>query len=487
MGIYNTVIASFFISFLCHVFFFTTPASAQSLFNQTTPLPEGRQMHGAAVWGDYLYVIGGHRLLDQYSNDVEKAHILEDGQLTQWEDAAMLPDKRVYISNSTLAVNGCIYVIGGFNGDYNTNTVLWTRVLQNGDLEGWRNSSPFPGDGLSCLTATATPGHIHVIGGYTSGNLPSSKVYTGRLASNGDIAQWVEGPALPEPMWFHHATAAGGRIWVWGGLTTPRNNSVSRNVYSAPVLASGRIGGWRKEPVTLPVGFYRGACASVGDYLLTFSISYAGGNVSSDCAYARITQNGITSWNIIDTRLPSRLYVTAAADYARGNIYIPGGRSSVGNKTNLLQHTFIFQVKENDSSAGRPYPPTETETGENSADVKISGGSQHGVIADFIPYSRARDAVLGSNLPLVLYFHSEKGKQCEMQLEEISRGGGITDLKKRAVFGIVDMSQNPDATHRLGVFRAPAWKFYNRDGTVSFSTTDILTLEQIKRAVQSLR
>lgn len=169
--------------------------------------------------------------------------------------------------------------MGGYDGVNKTNkqTILWSKPLPNGELTPWKESPPFPGEGISCSVVVSTPGHIHLIGGYTQSNKPSDIVWTAVLAERGDFVRWIQAPRLPAPLWFHNAGVVGNRVWVWGGLTTPDNKSVNPLIYSAPILADGQLGQWRLEASRLPQPFYRTACTASGPFFLSFCPSYAGG------------------------------------------------------------------------------------------------------------------------------------------------------------------------------------------------------------------
>nr|HQH12187.1 hypothetical protein [Candidatus Sumerlaeota bacterium] len=119
-------------------------------FKTTTPLRAGRQMAGAVVLGDYLYVISGNVDGMGYSNSVEMAKINPDGTLGEWKNTTPLPTDRSYIDNSTLVLNDIVYVVAGKHSslEKRTNTIYWTRPLPTGELEPWRESFPFPGNGV---------------------------------------------------------------------------------------------------------------------------------------------------------------------------------------------------------------------------------------------------------------------------------------------------------------------------------------------------
>ena len=51
-------------------------------------------MHGAGVVGDYLYVLGGNTLPDNWENSVLKAPINPDGSLGRWSATTPMPQIR---------------------------------------------------------------------------------------------------------------------------------------------------------------------------------------------------------------------------------------------------------------------------------------------------------------------------------------------------------------------------------------------------------
>ncbi|MCX7719556.1 MAG: kelch repeat-containing protein, partial [Candidatus Sumerlaeaceae bacterium] len=72
---------------------------------QCTELPDGRQMHGAAVVGPRLYVFGGGSNQGGWDNSVISAEIRPDGNLSQWRSETPMPERRHYIGMSIEVVN----------------------------------------------------------------------------------------------------------------------------------------------------------------------------------------------------------------------------------------------------------------------------------------------------------------------------------------------------------------------------------------------
>ena len=477
-----------FLLVVCFVPLWAYPASR--FFAQTRSLPRGRQMYGAVVSGDYLYVIGGSRTGEGFTLAVEMAPISENGQLGNWVETTPLPANRSYISNATFALGDYIYVVGGWDGnnDINLKTVLFTHALPDGNLAPWQETIPFPGEGLSCLTAVSSPGYIYILGGFMESDRPTDAVLLGRIGSRGEILDWSQGPPLPKPLWFHNAAAMRGRIWIWGGLPTPQNTTVSSDVYSAPILSTSQIGAWAKEPTQLPTGLYRGACSSTGSFLLTFSTSYAGGEISSDAYFAQITSRGITQWGSLATGIPIKNYLGVAPDFKRNNVYICGGRISKSRDDELDNRVFFFHVYTEADKKPAPEPPKMASvTPQTGISGMIEGIQTTGqTLPGFHSYIEAQGALRRRNQPLICYFHSPRGKKCSEQVSMLTQPPGYSNLLNQAVFVFVDVTHHPQLAQQIGIFRAPAWVFYRKDGVQAFSRDGLITLDQLKNALQSL-
>ncbi len=333
-------------------FLLTDVARAQNQFVQrATDLPLRRAFGGTAVLGDYVYYLGGSQGTaagydaESVSTSVVKARLLPNGRLGSWEQTTPLPQPRHYIENATLVLNDVVYIIGGSalpaKGD-RYNTALFSRPLPNGTLLPWTESQPFDSEGLSTITAVSTPGHIHIIGGLYRDAGASNKVHTNTIYADGSMGSWTPGPTLPMPLWYHSAGVAGGRVYVWGGMPTEDRKQVSPLMFSAPILGSGKLGAWRQEVRRLPQPFFAASTAVAGDYLISFSPRYSGSVGSSDVWYAAVTPQGVSNWYRRQTNVPSQLYHAAATDYRKGMIFFGGGRSGPGQP--MLQNFFSFAL-----------------------------------------------------------------------------------------------------------------------------------------------
>jgi len=472
---------------------------------EATALPAARQMHGAAVLGDYLYVIGGAQEVVGWVPSVIKARILPDKTLGPWEETTALPEPRAYIENSTIALNDVLYVVGGFNGTTNENkrTVYWTKPMYEGHLAPWNESAPFLNTGLDCLTVVSAPGYLHVIGGQRDDDEPSNSVISGVVASDGSIARWEMSPSLPQALWFHNAVAISGRVWVWGGLTGKLNTSTSNRIYSAPIQSNGHLGDWDREQVELPVPQYSAAGASAGAYLMSFCPRLTGGGTTHDVWFAVVGAKGLGAWQQMATPLSACKYFPAAPDYRRGSIYIPGGR--IDDKS-LENRVFYFSLSE---AARRAYvgaPPSVTGAADTTAaddpsqtpavagmptpisytflaQTRLAAGAVPG----FVTFDQARSS-LGTPppRPLLLYFNIQGSRPCAQQVE-ILKQPEFAALSQQAIFAWIDVREYPQLVQQLGIYRAPTWILYNSRGVEQGRSSGTLTLQQLAAGVAAAK
>ncbi len=133
-----------------------------------------------------------------------------------WSTKAPIPTARKEIANSTVSLNGKIYVIGGVESNgtisnkvevYEVASDSWSEVA-NLPIRVWRSS------------ATALEGKIYVLGGYTSTAAfpfsPTDKVYEYDPLTD----TWVEKSSLPSARGSLAAVTLNKRIHVLGGASS---------------------------------------------------------------------------------------------------------------------------------------------------------------------------------------------------------------------------------------------------------------------------
>lgn len=465
----------------------------EKIYKITTPLPKGRQMYGAVVLGDYLYIIGGFREQEKggFTTKVERSRINRDGTLAVWEETTPLPENRSYIDNTTIALNDIVYIVGGLEGksDQKKNTILWARPRMDGHLEAWQTSEPHPGEGVSCSAAIATPGYIHLIGGSLGDRIPTDKVWSALVGPEGTVLGWEAGPSLPLPLWYHCAGVAGGNVWIWGGLTESSPDSVNRVIYCAPILSSGRIGKWEIFSSQIQEGFYGSSCTVSGRYLLNFCPRYSGNVISNDIWFASLNpEGGVSAWTKLATDLASKIYIGLATDYRRGFVYLLGGRLTQENfdiDNNVYAFRLIGREKE-DASTQTPFPGVPAQT-EPPTQLSYLQSSQNpiGRINGFIPYETARQLNKKQPKPLVLYFNSEKARLCREQ-EEILKSFNMAPYQNKIVFAELNTFTYPQLAQQYGIFRIPHWMFFDAGGKIRFQKFGVVQAKELGQYVDQL-
>jgi len=476
------------------------------VFKVTTPLNTGRQMYGSVVVGDYLYMISGNMDPDIFTTSVEKAKINPDGTIGAWQQTTPLPSPRSYINNTTLYLNGVIYIVQGLNGNSNSKhrTILWSRPGQDGHLATWRESEPCPGDGVSCSVAVATPGFIHLIGGSIGGSKPIDTVWSAQIGQDDSIVKWEQGPLLPAPLWFHCGGLAEGKVWIWGGLFGSTSSSLNKNIFASRVLPDGRLTPWQDTGFQLDTGFYSASCTVSGDYLLSFCPRYKDAAISGDVWYSVVGSQGLSPWEKLNCDIPSKLYIGVATNYKLGIVYLPGGRFNKGSHQ-FDKNVYYFCLAVGNSGAG------QTQTAEASSEAahappgaspqmasgspasnSLSGNVQNpypGVNANqssvFLSFEQSSQQYLQNPRPTVIYFYSDVNADCQNQAQILSQAQ-LQSYSGKVIFTKVNVYDHPDLVDRYNVTRVPFWFFYNSQGAQVAQKDTIIQANELVQILGSI-
>jgi len=463
----------------------------EKLYKRTTPLNIPRQMYGSVVSGDYLYMLGGYRE-GGYTRSVQKASIRSDATIGRWNETTNLPQPRSYITNSTLSVNGIVYIVAGYDGseDVNLNTIIHSKPMPDGHLSPWIESAPFPGGGICCSVAVATPGYIHLIAGTVGDRDPTVLVWSARLGRDGSVVSWEKGPDLPVPLWYHCGVAAGNQVWIWGGLKESSPTSVNEKVYSSPILPSGRLGPWEENSVSLPKAFYSCPSRLSGSYLLSFCPRYSGAVASNDIWYSFLKPDGLMPWKKIPSDLPTKLYIAAARDTRRGVIFIPGGRitKDINDLDGVVYYFPMLGGGQNVSSEEPPAtPPVETSrvmappAPARETTIYQTGYSYPG----FIPFEEFQSMTLSEQKALVLYFHCDTEEQCCSQAKILSAFVPMI-YRDKVILSEVNIARFPVLVNQYQVASTPCWVFIDTRGIIQLRKTGVIKLEELDHNIRQI-
>lgn len=201
-----------------------------------TVLP--RRCTKLALIDNRIYSFGGFGgvLLDS----VEFAQINPDGSVGEWSLASETMTLPRYV-NSVKAVAGAAYVIGGHDEmkGVGITDVEWTRPTKDGDMRGWRSTSPML-VGRYGLASIAVDNRIYALGGITGLEyLKSTEV--SEISENGELGPWKPSTTLSISRATFGVVKSGHWIYVIGGTN---RDGYLRSVEYAYVNEDGELGFW---------------------------------------------------------------------------------------------------------------------------------------------------------------------------------------------------------------------------------------------------
>ena len=171
--------------------------SAAGRWKAMPELPHPRAAHAVVVSGRSIYVLGGPStaIVDRF-----------DGKL--WHKETTMPGGRVN-APAAVAVDGKIYVIGGFSGS--SNEPLSTVRVYDTVMRSWSLAAPLPAP-RGGEAAAVLKGKIHVIGGGNSeSTIADHSVYDPQTNT------WSSAAPLPVAEGSPAAVVLGGKLWSIGG------------------------------------------------------------------------------------------------------------------------------------------------------------------------------------------------------------------------------------------------------------------------------
>jgi hypothetical protein len=450
-----------------------------------TRLPIPRQMHGAAVVGARLYVMGGISNVGGWTPSVISAPIMQGGALGSWRDERPMPEMRNYISQSVEVVNDRIYVVGGgVAPTTNTlekdlvraNDVLWTQVNADGTLQEWRRSAPFTQTPTSCIATSSNDKHLFVLGGSAESGI-LDQTWVCDLASDGSPTNWRAASPLPTPLWFHGAAILEDRLYVWGGLTARSKEAINSKVYSALVNDDGTLGVWREE-TPMPAATYSSAFCGFNDYLVSIGGRYKGAIFTNAIWYARLQNGQVGQWNVLNTNLEARVYHALGLDKLHGYVYIMGGQYKDANTQGfgrMLATVQAFQITQPKQARLEVARATSAAAGQAA-----SGSASTGAQA-FLSLTAAQNAAKSSGKKVLVLFYSPEVPACKRFWDEVVTKPSFASLTRDVVVAVYDTTKEPaDVPARYGLFKVPSAALIESDGTLIKNTLRLKTADDLK-------
>lgn len=146
-----------------------------NIWIEKAPLPTPRHIATAVVIGGEIYVIGGAGDINSVWTSRSTVDVYCP-ETNTWEKKKDMPQQRS--GHCAVALSDKIYVIGGWNSNNEiSNEILVYDVLTN----SWTVDSNLPSTYLGHCSATVYNGCIYVFGGCNKDYEPTSKIYIGQI------------------------------------------------------------------------------------------------------------------------------------------------------------------------------------------------------------------------------------------------------------------------------------------------------------------
>jgi hypothetical protein len=171
-----------------------------SVWESVTPLPTPMYSTGAAVFGGYLWLVGGAGASGQALGASYRAQIQEDGTLGEWSQTVSLPAGAA--SAPLVSFGPFLYTVGGDTGTLDpmtatrsgteTSQVLMARIdLRTRDLDstGWTATESM-GKARSKHDAVFAGGAVFVTSGVYNGQPGSSENTFASINADGTLKSW---------------------------------------------------------------------------------------------------------------------------------------------------------------------------------------------------------------------------------------------------------------------------------------------------------
>lgn len=291
----------------------------------TTNLPQNLISHQVTVWRDYVYLVGGYNGTTEV-NTVYRATQQTTG-LSSWTTLPALPvalrDMAVVASQTHL------FVIGGRNAEGVSDKIYQAALNNDGSIGNWEEASvnlPQPIWGMRSVMAM---GNIYIIGGGNTDdiNAASKKVYRMTLDADGRMASISAMTNLPAARNGHAVAVYESQIFVIGGYDA--THTAKKAVYAATINLNGTLSSWSSK-TSLPTAVYDHSAVCANGIIAVIG-GHDGSLPSNKCYYSYLDGTNL-SWALSDIILPERY--TQGAGFAFGDKLFYCGGQSISNALN---------------------------------------------------------------------------------------------------------------------------------------------------------
>ena len=304
-------------------------SSSALSWTQVSELNIPRRALTAVVANGYIYAIGGVDIKGDYVRKVEYTKILGDGSLTEWKFTSSLNMGRFYLASAV--INNIVYAIGGGTGalgDNNQPTAVVEKasLLADGSLGQWQFVSEMttPRRGLKVLSHANT---LYALGGYNGVFLKTIERATVNMF--GEIDTWI--PEKHESIidrYIHSAAINKDKVYLLGGHVRGQNKMSYSDVESATILKDSSLSPWRVEKTKLMLPRFIASSMAINNYIYLLA-GHNGGVRLADVEFSSIMPSGhLSSWQPT-AKLTYKRSAAAVVNY-ENTLYVIGGMGENG-------------------------------------------------------------------------------------------------------------------------------------------------------------
>jgi len=224
------------------------------VWRKATPLKEERGFLGAVAHKGFVYAVAGakgpsgHMLLQT----VERSRVLSDGSLGPWETEAtrlIIPRRCAKV----VVAGDYLYATGGYGGVL-LDSVERARILPDGHLGEWELLDDHMTVARYINTAKRVGRRIYVLGGHKANGEGDASVEWSYWDDEKGAGPWQESTPLSVGRYGLQTVLHGDTLYAMGGLPAIAYVDVVEKV---AVGEDGELGSWqRTTPLPMPLGSF---------------------------------------------------------------------------------------------------------------------------------------------------------------------------------------------------------------------------------------
>jgi len=273
---------------------------------------------------------------------------LTGGTVGAWAATSTMNSSRQ--ASASVAYNGFVYAIGGYNGSSIVGSVEYAPLNSNGTVGTWVNNPNSLNTARYQHSAVAYNGYLYVIGGDNTGSsylnsieyalicTGSNSGVGGCTSTAGSVGTWVNNSTfLNTARRLTGSVVYNGYVYVVGGAVSV--GSYSASVEYASIKADGSVGSWTQNSNSLNTA--RMALNSVVYNGYIYALCGFNGSALSSVEYAPLNSNGSTgTWATTGSLTTARKAPAAVVN--NGFIYVMGGsNTSESSYFNTIEYASI--------------------------------------------------------------------------------------------------------------------------------------------------